>query len=458
MKSIQRVVAVDTEAAVLERLRAEIGASNVQVDAFRSVDEALAFIEKGAGDRAAAVDVVVCSVQMPEIEAGRFVRGIKELNPETPILALADFQSLARGVDWVNPGAFSYLLKPLSSEELVATLRKIDELRSYESNSQQLDDEIARKEGHCFGMVGSHPLMRQLFDRIRKAGQLPPRTSILIEGESGTGKELVARAIHQLGSPGEPFIAVNCGAINANLLEDQLFGRLRGAFTGAESDRDGFFVAAGRGTVFLDEIGELPHELQAKLLRATQEREVIPLGADRPVPWHARLIVATNRDLRELIQSRSFRKDLYYRISAIRIDVPPLRKRLTDVPLLAEYFINRLSRESKKRKRLSERALEVLTSYDFPGNVRELQNAIEYAFVLGPDVIGPADLPRELQAREVEVEQFRPLADVERAHIVNALRMAGGKKVQAARFLQIDRNRLYRLIQKYGIEPSEIHR
>jgi DNA-binding NtrC family response regulator len=453
MTSIRRIVAVDAEIQFLEKLKQEISGS-VTVETFRSGRDALEYL-----GNTPSVDVVVCGVEIPDIECVRFVKRIKELNEGTQVVALADYSTIEDGIDCVSQGAFSYLLKPFAPDELLAMLKKIDELRTHEHTAAQLGEALALREGHFCGMVGNHLSMRQLFQKVKRASQLPAATSILVQGESGTGKELVARAIHALSAPeGAPFVAVNCGAINANLLEDQLFGRLRGAFTGADRDRAGFFIAAGRGTVFLDEIGEMPIDLQARLLRATQEREVYPLGSDTPVAWNARLVVATNRDLESLVGDGEFRRDLFYRINAIRIDVPPLRSRLDDIPLLVEHFLNRLTRQSRKKKQISREALAILRQYSYPGNVRELQNAIEYAHALGlSDTIAPGDLPREIRAQEVDADVLRPLAEIEREHILRALRRSRGKKVLAARALGIDRNKLYRLIQKFEIKASEIH-
>jgi DNA-binding NtrC family response regulator len=302
-------------------------------------------------------------------------------------------------------------------------------------------------------LVGSHPCMLDLDRAIEGVSRL--RTNVLIVGESGTGKELVARAIHDRSpSRDEPFVAVNCGAFARGLLEDQLFGHVKGAFTGATADKDGFFAAAGRGTLFLDEIAEIEADLQGRLLRAVQEREVVPLGTNAAVRWEARLIAATNRDLERLVEEGKFRKDLFYRIRVVEVRTPPLREHLDDIPALVDCFLDRLAEAGGSRKKLSPEALELLLRHDYPGNVRELRNAVERACALGlSPTIGPEDLPREFQ-KESPVG-FKPLSEVEREHILHALRIAGGKRGLAAKLLGIDRNRLTRKLAKYGVSAGE---
>ncbi len=304
------------------------------------------------------------------------------------------------------------------------------------------------------GLIGRHPRMRRLFREIESAATLSTRTTVLIQGESGTGKELVARAIHRIGADtSEPFVGVNCGAFSRGLLDDQLFGHIPGAFTGASTTKDGVFAAAGRGTLFLDEITEIEWELQAKLLRAIQEREVFPLGSDRAVSWQARLIAATNRDIDAQVQARTFRQDLFYRINVIRLFVPPLRERLEDVPLLVHRFLETF-RTAGRPRRASPEFLDCLLAHPYPGNVRELKNAVERACALGRGAtLEPGDLPPEF--RDAIRPGFKSLVEVEREHVIRALRLAQGKKVEAARHLDIDRNRLYRLVRKHAIGRHE---
>jgi DNA-binding NtrC family response regulator len=453
MRPLRSVVAVDNEIALLDALGGQLRAAELRFEAFQRASDALRHLEDSE-----APDVVVVSLSLPNHEGQKLVRHVHQALVGIHVITLVDFETVEDGVESLRQGAFAYLLKPFSPAEFLATLQKIAEQRGFEESVAGLDEDPARGGGHFCGLVGSHPAMRSLYKNIRNLCEMQRDSTVLVQGESGTGKELVARAIHQLGpKSGEPFIAVNCGAIHPNLLEDQLFGHVRGAFTGASEDRDGCFVAAGQGSIFLDEVTEMAPELQVKLLRALQEREVSPLGSDRTRPWKARLIVATNRDLDQAVQSGSFRRDLFYRLKVIQLEVPPLRDRLEDVPALVDHFLNRLYQESKRRKRLSREALELLCRYRYPGNVRELRNALEHAFALGAlETILPEDLPAEIRLHhEKRSGGIKPLSALERDAVVVALRQAGGKKVQAARILGIDRNRLYRLIQKHNIGLNE---
>ena len=305
------------------------------------------------------------------------------------------------------------------------------------------------------GFVGCHPGMRDLRRKIRKLSTLS--APVLLVGESGTGKELVARALHSCSERrDERFLPVNCGAIPRHLLESELFGYRRGTFTGAYKDRVGYFVAAGGGTLFLDEIAELDLELQVKLLRSLQEREVTPLGSSDAVPWSARLVCATNIDIDRAVEEKLFREDLYYRIDVLRLVVPPLRERRSDIPFLVEWF---LERRTGGRKTVSRRALDLLGAYDWPGNVRQLENAIIRAHALvASDVIDVDDLPEEMAACRAspQASRFPTFDEASRRHLIQALRLTRGVRVAAARLLEIDRNRLARLIKRYAIDVRQI--
>ena len=306
------------------------------------------------------------------------------------------------------------------------------------------------------GFVGDHPAMRELAENIGKLAGLP--APVLVLGESGTGKELVARALHDLSRRREErFLAVNCGAIPRHLLESELFGHRRGAFTGAHRDRRGYFVAAGGGTLFLDEIAELDLDLQVKLLRSLQDGEVTPLGSNTPEPWSARLVCATNIDIDRAVSEGLFRRDLYYRINVMRIEVPPLRERRSDIPLLVDWF---LAKHTRRKKTISGSALEALEEYEWPGNVRQLENAIIRAHALAPgDVVRIDDLPGEISRRGSAGRgnsKFPTLDELNRQHLIRALRLTRGVRTAAARLLEIDRNRLARMIKRYGIDVEGI--
>ena len=436
MNPKSRVAVIDGNTDFVERVHQELLRRDFFVEPFDSLSSARAYFEGGP-----ELDVVcfgVDSVQEGDLESEgdvfEFQDEIRRQCPESRLIVLVPNDQLRIGFESVARGAFLYLRKPCFPEEIVAAVTCAS---GNDHKVESVEDSVS-----VSGLVGRHPIMRRLVESIQNIASLGARSTVLVQGESGTGKEVVARAIHDLAGGDEPFVGVNCGAFSPSLLEDQLFGHVRGAFTGAVNDKYGVFVAAGRGTLFLDEITEIPPETQAKLLRAIQEREVTPLGADTAVPWHARLIVASNRDVDEEVSAGRFRKDLFYRINVIRLALPALRDRREDVPILAHFFLDEFAREGAGRRQLSRHALEALMAYDFPGNVRELRNALERALALGGSrVLGPQDLPVEFRESSRDKPIFKPLLDLEREHVVCALRLADGKKLRAARSLQIDRNR-----------------
>lgn len=321
-------------------------------------------------------------------------------------------------------------------------------------------DELGHVEIPCFhGMVGQSKALRDICDKVYKAARAD--CTVLIQGESGTGKELVARAIHMCSKrAASPFIPVDCGAINPNLIESELFGHLKGAFTGAHMTTRGLLRAAEDGTVFLDEIAEIPLYCQAKLLRALQEMEVMPVGSVRPEKIRARIVAATNRDLATLVAQGIFRQDLYYRLQVLVIDVPPLRERREDIPLLAEYFLRKLNARNGTHKKFAPEAIERMIQYDWPGNIRELQNSVERAYALcAVDTIGPEDFPTTRSSTNKRTVvygfQIRTLDEIEREAIEKTLEMTGGIKTIAARALGIGVTTLYRKLQKYNIQSAE---
>jgi len=322
-------------------------------------------------------------------------------------------------------------------------------------------------QGVLGDLVGDSPAMREVFSQIRQVA--PTSASVLITGESGTGKELVARTIHAYGPNAQkPFLPVDCGSLVPTLIESELFGYVKGAFTGANRSKDGLLVSAEGGTVFLDEIGELSLDLQAKLLRALQEKEVRPVGATHRVPIKARIVAATNRDLATMVEKGSFRKDLFYRLNVVNLRLPSLRDRREDIPLLAAHFLDRISREHGRKFTLSDEALRTMMRHDWPGNVRELENSIERACALssGP-VLHLGDLPTQLQQKGLEARraaaaagegpaaagapELKTLAELEREAILGAIRTLNGDKLQAAKLLGIGKTTLYRKLKEYGI-------
>jgi DNA-binding NtrC family response regulator len=370
--------------------------------------------------------------------------------------------TLQSAMQAVNEGAFYYIQKPFRNDELIAILKRAAEHRRLRVENKSLKQEIRRRQKSS----GDRPIgvSKVWNDILRLAETVAPTDStVLIQGESGTGKEVLARFIHELSNrAGSPFLSINCGALPESLLESELFGHVKGSFTGAVKDKQGLLTAAAHGTFFLDEIGETTPATQVKLLRALQHREVIPVGATESVPIDARLVAATNRDLDDDIKTGRFRSDLYYRLNVISIHLPPLRQRRDDISVLSEHFLHRIAASrNEPPKRLHPTTAEVLQEYQWPGNVRELENALERAVILTQgEQIEPAVLPERITERRAEplVSSRTPvnptLDAVERAYIMWILQSEGGNKSRAAEILGIDPSTLYRKLSRYGVETE----
>ncbi|MCC6848466.1 MAG: sigma-54-dependent Fis family transcriptional regulator [Deltaproteobacteria bacterium] len=412
--------------------------------------------------------VVVTDLNMPVMDGMALLRRLQPDPPASPgerrllsppTIVLTGHGSTQAAVEAMKLGAWDYLVKPCNPDELLMTIEQVLRVSDLERENRRLRAMIERAQG--FGeIIGQSASMRSIYQAIDALAQ--NATTVLVTGESGTGKELVARSIHGRSARADrPFVALNCGAVSDTLLDSQLFGHRRGAFTGAVADHLGVFQAAHGGTLFLDEIADIPAALQVKFLRAIQEREVTPLGTTRPVKVDVRLIAATNRDLGAEVQAGTFRSDLYYRLNVVHLPLPPLRERRDDVALLARHYVERYARQfNVAPKAIHPAALALLARYDWPGNIRELQNVIERCFALAPSGdITPASLaplvtaPPALRDDGLDFGSAVPsLASTERQLIAAALRQARGNKNQAARLLGIDRQRLYRKLEKYGLE------
>jgi two-component system response regulator AtoC len=403
-------------------------------------------------------DLVLTDLKMPVMDGMTLVRTIHERGYRAAVIVLTGFGTIETAVEAMKLGASDYLIKDARPQEILITLEKALQMAALQRENQRLRRDIQRLKG--FGeLVGRSDTMQPVYRLVDAVAQ--NKSTVLLTGESGTGKELIARTIHQRSALRDaPFVAVNCAGLSETLLDSQLFGHRRGAFTGAISDHDGVFRAATGGTLLLDEVAEIPITLQAKFLRAIQEREVTPLGSSRPVPVDVRLIAATNRDLDTEVRDGRFRQDLFYRLNVVHIALPPLRERREDIPLLVEHFLARYAEQYGMEPRiLSPEAAAALQEHDWPGNIRELQNAIERAFALSPSgVIGLADLPPAITRvappptpSSADDGPLPTLADAERELIAATLRKAGGNKNEAARLLGIDRQRLYRKIEKYRL-------
>ena len=448
------VLVVDDESAILDTLRILLRNEGFEPHVAHGGRKALEQLET------LRPDIVLTDIRMPNVGGVEVLAAARDSDPDVPVILMTAQATLQSAMQAVNAGAFYYIQKPFRNDELIAILRRAAEHRRLRVENRSLKQEIRRRDKS----VDDRPVgnSKTWLDILRVAETVAPTDStVLIQGESGTGKEVVARFIHELsGRRAAPFLSINCGALPESLLESELFGHVKGSFTGAVKDKTGLFTAATTGTFFLDEIGETTPATQVKLLRALQHREVIPVGATDAIPVDARLIAATNRDLEEEIKTGRFRNDLYYRLNVIAIHLPPLRQRRDDIPILAEHFLNRIAASRKEQpKRLQPEALEVLQEYQWPGNVRELENALERAIILSTsDRIGLDVLPERVTERKpVPLVSARTptnptLEAVERAYILWVLQSEGGNKTRTAEVLGIDPSTLYRKLSRYGLE------
>lgn len=410
--------------------------------------------------------LVIADIRMPGLSGLDLLGRIKAINADTPVILITAFGTVGDAVDAMKLGAADYVLKPLNADELKVNVQRALQHQQLVDENRYLRD-FSDVAFRFENLVAGSRKMRDVFNL---AAQVARRDStVLVTGESGTGKELLAKAIHQNSlRVAKPFITVNCGAIPENLIESELFGHRRGSFTGAVADRVGKFEAANEGTVFLDEIGELPINLQVRLLRVIQEREIDKIGFPKPIPINVRIVAATNRNLRTLIEDGQFREDLFYRLSVVTVELPPLRERRDDIPLLLTHFLKKhCTRYQLVVPSVSDDALELLTRYDWPGNVRELENVIEHAVVLGPsDVIRIEDLPahiRQATSRVTSISLKLPdegidLEEVEKEILLQALEKNQWNQSRAARYLNLSRKTLIYRMEKFGLaeaaEPS----
>jgi two-component system response regulator HydG len=449
-----KVLLVDDETGILDTLRILFRSEGYQVLTALGGAEALGLL---ASEKP---DLVVTDIRMPGTSGLEVLAQTRDMDPEIPVILMTAQASLQSAVRAVNEGAYYYLQKPFANDELLAICRRAWETRALKAENRQLRKEIKRRdEGTKVRPIGKS---RKFLEVLELAETVAPTDStILLSGESGTGKEVVARYVHRLSPRSDgPFFSINCGALPESLLDSELFGHMKGSFTGAVKDKEGLLVAAEGGTFFLDEIGEMSPATQVKLLRALQEREVIPVGSTESVPVDVRIIAATNRDLEEEIRLGSFRSDLYYRLNVIALHLPPLRDRGEDIPLLSRYFLDRAveAETGFGPYSLSEEVMETLLRYDWPGNVRELENALERAVVVAESAeILPEHLPERVQeAPTPRLVDDRPLPNppmevIERAYIEWVLHAEGGNKSRAAEVLGIDPSTLYRKLNRYGL-------
>ncbi len=447
-----KILLVDDETAILDTLQILFRGEGYEVAVADSGPKALAALEDEQPD------LVLTDIRMPGATGLDVLAHAREVDPQLPVILMTAQASLQSAVRAVNEGAYYYLQKPFANDELLAICRRACETRELKVENTRLKQEIRSRDKRAASRpTGTAPSFTDILELAETVAGTD--STVLISGESGTGKEVVARYIHSLSPRASgSFLSINCGALPESLLESELFGHVKGSFTGAVKDRDGLLVSAAGGTFFLDEIGEMTAATQVKLLRALQEREVIPVGSSEAVPVDVRIVAATNRDLEEEISRGSFRSDLYYRLNVIQLRLPPLRERREDIPLLAQHFLQRSSDEERSFT-LSDAAHRTLSEYDWPGNVRELENALERAVVVSKgDVIEAGALPDRVREAprprlaSVELPPNPTMEVVERAYILWVLESEGGNKTKAAEVLGIDPSTLYRKLNRYGID------
>jgi DNA-binding NtrC family response regulator len=400
-------------------------------------------------------DVALCDVQLPGIDGLELLERLRKISPQTFVLLITAYATVESAIQAFQRGASDYLMKPIVLDEVRNKIQRLLDYQDLFQENQWLRRELNR-EYDFEHMVGRSPAMQRVFATIRKVAPTP--STVLLVGESGTGKELIARAIHHQGAePGARFLAVNCAAIPQELLENQLFGHRKGAFTGADSAHTGIFAHAGSGTVFLDEIGELPPATQAKLLRVIEQKEILPVGANEPVEVEARVLTATNKELAKEVEQGRFREDLYYRLNVVTIPVPPLRERREDIPDLVEFLLAKHARALGKRVTgVTHETMQIFLACRWKGNVRELENALQRAVILGEGpLITPADLPPDLAPLEGDPALVDDLSEAvrrfEKQHLERILRQTPDKK-EAARRLGMGLSSLYRKIAELSIQ------
>jgi two-component system response regulator HydG len=444
-----KLLIIDHDRLVREACREAACSLGYIANTTDSAEQALWFVTSRA------VDVVLLDWNLPNQAAPQFLELLRHRHPECEVVVLINTGQIRSAVEAIRGGAFDCLAKPFGLGELKLTLETVSERVRQVAKRRVLNNE--RKSAHGFsGIIGSTPEMERLYRIIGKAAQ--SSHPVLILGQSGTGKELVARSIHLSGPyRDKPFIPVDCGSLVPTLIESELFGHVKGAFTGAVHAKEGLLSMAEGGTIFLDEVGELPLDLQSKLLRAIQEREVRPVGSTKSVPMNARILAATNRDLELAVSQGQFRRDLYFRLNVLALRVPPLRDRREDIRDLVTSFLEREAKQSGRAYEISDDALNIMMAYDWPGNVRELQNCIEQCCALnsGP-VIHVADLPSSIKGSQGKLSsvlseaKICSMAELERRAILGAIEQFHGDKLSAARALGIGKTTLYRKLKDYG--------
>lgn len=446
----KKILVVDDEPSVTGSLKLILGDGGFEVLTAQSFADSVSILKE------IPVDLVITDLRLADASGIDLITHVKRTTPEVEVILMTGYGSLDITIEAIKAGAYYYLEKPYTPDRLFALVDRALQLAALRHENEALKKTLIG-EGETFGMIGRDPKMCQIFETIRTAA--PSDASVLIEGESGTGKELIAAAFHtQSQRAGGPFIRINCAAIPNELIESELFGYKRGAFTGADRDKRGLIEAANQGTLLLDEIAEMPTHLQTKLLRVLQERRLRRLGDEREIDVNFRLVSATNRNTLTLLDEGQLRKDLYFRVSTIKIKVPPLRERLDDVPLIAGRFLKRFNEQYGKRiKDLSPDTVMRLVRYDWPGNIRQLESVIERAvlFCSGTELL-PTCLPEEFQTRLASssfvIPPLLPMEEIEREAIMQTLERTSGNIKKSAQILRFPRPTFYRKLKKLGIK------
>jgi len=451
MEQKTKILIVDDEAIALRNLEHIMKKEGYEVTGTSKGHNAIKLIEEQQ------FDVILTDLKMDKVDGMQILKRSRELYPETEVIMITGYATVQTAIQAIKKGAYDYIAKPFKLDEVRRVVREAIEKVRLKKENAQLREQIEKFEGKV-KIITQDSAMQKLLETSRQIA--PTDCNILLSGESGTGKEMFARYIHFHGPRGNgPFFAINCGAFTEELLSNELFGHEKGAFTGAASEKSGLIETASGGTLFLDEITEMPSSMQVKLLRVIQEKEVLRIGATRPVKVDVRFIAATNRDVHDAIKSGRFRQDLYFRLNVVSLHIPPLSERKDDIPFLSYYFLNKYAALMKKGiSEISQEVLAVLMSYDFPGNVRELENIIERGVALSNgNVMEVAHLPEDL--KELSIRTFRKkegkipsLEEQEMVYIQWVLKEIGGNRSAAAQILGIDRVSLWRKLKKFGIE------
>jgi len=451
-----RILVADDEPLVRENLGKVFRQAGYDVTTVANGDQALAALMNGAG-----YDIVFSDITMPGADGLTVLRQAREIAPQTFVILVTGNGTLETAIEALRRGAYDYILKPFAIDEVLAKVARLMELRQLAWERQILRREVDGHHDFEQMVIGRSHATRNIMETIQKVAPMP--SPVLVTGESGVGKEIVARAVHHYSNrANKPFLAINCAAIPEGTLESQLFGHVRGAFTGAVTAQEGLFRAAQGGTIFLDEIGEMAVALQARLLRVIQQKEILPVGATSPIRIDVRIIAASNRDLVAAVVDKQFREDLFYRLNVVHIEVPPLRERREDIPVFVDYFVRRNNAELKKSyKGVDNAAMRILLLFPWKGNIRELQNVVERAMILGDgEWIHPVDLPQSLSAGSdptmtVDDNLKEAMRVSEKTHVENVLRKMLNDKHATAEQLGLSVSSLYRKLAEHGIDASE---